>query len=973
VSARLWKSLRVLVVLAAIGLPATGFAAEGVASSSPTRDRLARGFAQPPDSAKPWAYWWWVNGNVTKESITRDLEAMKAKGFAGLLMFDSRGYHDDHVPPPPPKTEFMSDEWRELLKFAMTEANRLGLEMSVNLSSGAGALKGPWDVGDDAPKKLVWASQEVTGPKKLEGELPKGDWSRGWDVAVAAVRHGAAVGGESSRPLAAEVVDLSGKVENGRLTWDVPEGRWTVLRFACTTMEGHETDVDILSAPAVTTYFNRMGGNLLADAGPLAGKTLTHFYSVSWEGAIPTWTIGFEKQFEELRGYSLVPYLPVLAGFDVESTAVTERLLRDYHRTLADAFTANCYGKLRELSNKAGLKWHSESGGPWTRSLPTFKHADQLAFLGQNDMPQGEFWWSRAGRYFNRPIAMAARIYGRPLAAAEAFTHMTYHWSAYPASLKMIGDATFCDGVNQLIWHTFTASPPEFGKPGIEYFAGTHLNPNITWWQQAGAMLKYLARCQYMLRQGQSVVDVCCYTGDEPYLHWGRAEKWTAKPTMVLGKGYTYDLVNTEVLLKRLKVADGRLMLPEGMHYRVLVVDLADKTVPPEALRRIAELAKAGATVVLGGRPERAPGLRDYPACDQEVVRLTDVLWGPAASATAARALGKGKLIVGRAIDDVMQSEGITPDFEGPLDWIHRQDRGADIYFVAAAKAQQTECTFRVTGKEPELWDAVTGRVHDAVLWQPTADGRTRVPITLHENGSLFVVFRKPAAGARIASIVSGSAPLEVRGRSGNTSRLTLWAKGPYTWETAGKGQTTVEAGDLPDPVTLAGPWEVRFAPGLGAPQSTTFEQLTPWNEHSDPGIKYFSGTGTYHKRFALSPQQAKGRVRLQLGEILHVAEVRLNGKDLGIIWTAPWCVDLTGVARSGENELEIAVTNVWANRLIGDAGLPEDKRVTKTNLRLHDTPRNFRPHEGYSCQDPPFRSGLMGPVRLEFGQDVEK
>ena len=299
-SARLWKSLLVFVVLAAMGLPATGFTAESVASSSPTRDRLARGFAQPPDSAKPWAYWWWVNGNVTKESITRDLEAMKAKGFAGFLMFDSRGYHDDHVPPPPPKTEFMSDEWRELLKFAMTEANRFGLEMSVNLSSGAGALKGPWDVGDDAPKKLVWASQEVTGPKKLEGELPKGDWSRGWDVAIAAVRHGAAAGGESSRPLAAEVVDLSGKVENGRLTWDVPEGRWTVLRFACTTMEGHETDVDILSAPAVTTYFNRMGGNLLADAGPLVGKTLTHFYSVSWEGAIPTWTIGFRRFHDQL-------------------------------------------------------------------------------------------------------------------------------------------------------------------------------------------------------------------------------------------------------------------------------------------------------------------------------------------------------------------------------------------------------------------------------------------------------------------------------------------------------------------------------------------------------------------------------------------------------------------------------------------------------------------------------------------------
>lgn len=957
-SARLWKSLLVLLALAAIGLPATGFAAEGAASSSPTRDRLARGFAQPPDSAKPWAYWWWVNGNVTKESITRDLEAMKAKGFAGLLMFDSRGYHDDHVPPPPPKTEFMSDEWRELLKFAMTEANRLGLEMSVNLSSGAGALKGPWDVGDDAPKKLVWASQEVTGPKKLEGELPKGDWSRGWDVAIAAVRHGAAPGGESARPLAAEVVDLSGKVDNGRLTWDVPEGRWSVLRFACTTMEGHETDVDILSAPAVTTYFNRMGGNLLGDAGPLAGKTLTHFYSVSWEGAIPTWTIGFEKQFEELRGYSLVPYLPVLAGFDVESTAVTERLLRDYHRTLADAFTANCYGRLRELSNKAGLKWHSESGGPWTRSLPTFKHADQLAFLGQNDMPQGEFWYPKRG--FNRPIAMAAHIYGQRLAAAEAFTHMVGHWSVYPSLLKPLADRAYCDGINHLVWHTFTASPVEFGQPGIEYFAGTHVNPNVTWFEQSGALLAYLARCQFLLRHGRFVADACCYVGDQPYLHWDQGQSWTAKPTLSLPEGYTYDLVNTEVLLERLRVEKGDLVLPDGMRYRMLIVDLEDETVQPAALEKIAELAEAGATVVLGSRrPDRAPGLENYPACDAEIRKLAARLWG-------GEAQGQGRVVADKTLAEVLAEKQIAPDFEGPWPYTHRRVGDAEIYFLAGSG--EAECTFRVKDKEPELWDPLTGTIRDAVMYR-VQDGRTIVPIRLPENGSIFVVFRRPAEKLRLVS-GTGPQPLEVRSRQPDAVAVRLWQNGRYQLETSADKELTAEVSSLAEPVALAGPWEVRFAPGWGAPEKTTFEKLISWTDHPDEAIKHFSGRATYRQQFELSPSQAKGLVRLQLGDVKHVAEVRLNGSPLGVVWTAPWTVDLTGHVKSGNNDLEIDVVNVWMNRLIGDAKLPPEQRRTKTNILLQTGPTDFRRFKGYSSADELTPSGLLGPVQLEFGEE---
>ncbi len=929
-------------------------------------DDLAAGFAAPSDAEKPWVYWWWLNGNVTEEMIRSDLAAMKEKGVGGLLLFDARGYHDDHCPPPPVRMEFMGPEWRRMLKVAMAEASRLGLTMSVNLSSCAGALKGPWDVGDDAPKQLAWATSELEGPKKVEMTVPAGDWKRMWEVGLLACRR------ESAADKAVvEVVDLSDKVDGqGRLAWQVPPGRWTLLRLVSTIMEDRKTEVDILSREAVAAYFNRMGKAILDDAGPLAGKTLTHFYSVSWEGAAPTWTPGFDKEFERYRGYSIRPYLPVLAGMTVQTPEVSKRFLEDYRRTIGHCFLENCYGTLRELCHRAGLAWHSESGGPWNRKNDMFADSDQLAFWASNDMPQGEFWWPLPYHTNARSTAIAAHIYGKPVAAIEAFTHMRKHWSAYPATLKPRADAALCDGMNHFIWHTFTCSLPEFGVPGAEYFAGTHLNPRVTWWRQAGDFLAYLARSQHMLRQGHFVADVCCYVSDRNYAGWTRGEKWGTKPSLVLGKGYTYDLVNTDVLRERLAFEGGRLVLPDGMQYRLLVVDLAEEDVPPEALQKILDLAEAGATVVLGSRQaSRAPGLKGYPQADAEVGRLVKQLWGDAAG-PKVRQRGRGKLITGTGLDTVLASEKISPDFAGPWDYIHRHGENADIYFLSGTG--DAECTFRVAGKEPELWDPVAGRICDTVAYRSSDDGRTVVPIRLAENGSVFVVFRKPATDRHVAAIAGPADGWEIVGRDEKGVRLRFWKKGSYAVKTASKGEKAVEVDGLTEPRALDGPWDVRFTPGWGAPESAVFERLIAWNEHPNAGIKYFSGTGTYRKSVELSKDEATGPVRLELGRVGYVAEVRLNGKPVGVVWTAPWVVDLTGKVKAGTNALEIDVANVWQNRLIGDAGLPEKERLTKSNLRLQADGPPMKPYEGYSAKDPLAPSGLMGPVRLEFGCERE-
>jgi hypothetical protein len=774
---------------------------------------------------------------------------------------------------------------------------------------------------------MIWQGVPLAGGTLFEGEL-KGPSDRKFfrDIATIAVRYdGAALEpmdewlnagdgpfdgwsgkklGESSGDgtrKALEVVDLTAKLDaQGKLAWKVPAGRWALLRFGSTTIDGHEYDVDMMDPKAVEGHFNRMGKAIIEDAGPLVGKTLTHFYSVSWEGSVPTWTGSFEGDFSHYRGYDIRPWLPVLAAFVVESPEATLRFMTDYRRARNDVFRDKFYGTMVDLCHRNGLKWHSESGGPWKRDPAIFGEADQLAFLARNDMPQGEYWWGgvgRRGRQMSRPQAMTAHVYGS-------------HWTAYPATLKRCADESFIDGVNQLIWHTFTCSPEEFGLPGSEYFAGTHINPNVTWFEQAQPFVSYLGRCQHMLRQGLFVADVCVFTGDVPYQHWGRfTTKWSEKATMELPAGHGYDIINTEALLSRVAVKDGDLVLPDGMSYRMLVVDPDEDRVSLAALRKIEEIKSAGAMVVFGKRkPVQEPGAAGRAKeLDAQVKRLGEALW--AGSPT---------------LEQAFEAKDLVPDFEGPFEHTHRRDGETDIYFVAGTGTG--ECTFRVQGRQPELWCPVSGETREADGWRGMSDGRTALTLDLPRDGSLFVVFRKPGQ----PRAADASAP--------STGRLAL-----------------------------DGPWDVSFMPGRGAPAKAVFDSLIGWHKHTDTGIRHFSGTATYRKAFDVSEADSVKPVRLELGSVAVVAQVRLNGKDLGVIWTAPWKLALSGLLKPGKNVLEIEVTNTWANRLIGDAALPPEQRITKSNLQYETGKRTLRNHQGFASADELQPSGLMGPVVLEF------
>jgi hypothetical protein len=977
----------VIACAVAFGVLAQTGVTGGCAGAAQT-DELAQGFANPPNSARLRAYWWWLNGNVTKAAITRDLEEMKAKGFGGALICDAGGAEQDGNDRVPHGPTFFTPEWRELYKHTLREADRLGLEMSLNILSGWN-LGGPVVKAEDAAKKLTWTEALTNGPAKFNQALPMPKTRDGFyrDIAVVAYRistpasdssrsshkpiqnwaqkamfsplHSSApdtaplfeefpaVAGEEDTQ-AAEVLDLTAKLsKEGILRWDVPAGSWTILRFGCTIGDHSHVStcsdgwqgyaLDVLDAGAFERYWDTIVEPLIADAGPFTGKTLKYLHTDSWEVEPLNWTPTMREAFRKRRGYDPLPFYPVLAGRIVDSRPVSNRFLDDFRKTLGDLAIDNHYRIFRDRAHKYGLQIHPESGGP--HAVPI----DAQRCLGMDDAPMSEFWaWSwthRIGdsnRFFVKQPASAAHTYGHRLVVAEGFTDIGLHWQeSLSENLKPAFDQAACEGMNLLVWHAFVCSPAEMGIPGQQYFAGTHFNPNSTWWSKSGAFLGYIDRCLFMLQQGLFVADACYYYGDHvPNF----AQLKRSDPAHVL-PGYDYDVATEDVLLSRMAVRGGRIVLPDGMSYRVLV--LPDRTgISLPVLRKLKALVKAGATVI-GPKPTQTYSLTDYPKCDAEVARLANEMWGEAPSGSPLqRRFGKGQVVYGKTAREVLLADGVKPDFDyrageksgtaSPqppilsaqsatvLDYIHRTVDETEIYFVAnrAGRWEEADCTFRVTGKAPALWDPVSGVVRPAAAYSQT-DGRTTLSLQFAPYGSMFVVFRP---GTQAANVVSG--------------------RNFPTFST---------------PYEIDGPWTVQFDPKWGGPESAEFDKLVSWTHRPEPGIKFFSGTATYRKAFDLPEalRRPGQRLTLDLGDVKNLAEVRLNGKNLGILWALPFRMDVTDAIKPTGNNLEVEVVNFWPNRIIGDQALPVEKRLTRTNIRklTKDTPL--------------MDSGLLGPVRV--------
>jgi len=721
------------------------------------------------------------------------------------------------------------------------------------------------------------------------------------------------------------VCDVSSHMDaTGRLRWTVPEGQWSGLRFGYAVSPGAGF-IDHLSAEALNKKWELTMGKLLSEMTPEERQGLQYVECDSYEGGPETWTPKFAEEFKRLRHYDPRPWLPVLAGRVVGDQRQSDCFQRDYRLTISDLIAENHYAHHTALAQAGGLKFCSEAAGPHQHQ------ADLLKSMSRCDVAMGEFWMpgthrgvNDANRFLLRDAAAAAHGYGMKEVFCEAFTGGNDPWLAAPFQIKPCADQAFCDGLTRPCIHGYSISPWLTNAPGVVYWAGTYFNRLVTWWDEAPPFLDYLSRCAFLLGQGRFVADVAYFTVDGINIPISRK---AAYPD--LAGRYDYDHINSEILLTRMSVKDGRLMLPDGMSYRLLVL-ATNEFLPVPVLRKLLNLVQAGA-MVLGTRPPGPYGLADDPA---EFALLANQLWGSEPEASAGmRPIGKGRIVWGTPVLQLLAESDVAPDFEcngvsshGVIDWIHRQTDEGDIYFICSRwqPVEQVESKFRVSDRVPELWDPLTGTFREAGVFRQES-GRTVVPLRFDPCGSVFVLFRKSAH--------------EI-------------ARPGKNWEEFQPVQPIVE------------PWTVAFEPQWFYPSPpgvtnavVVFDQLEDWSKRPEDAIRFYSGRATYRTTFALSAPVLdipNRRIFLDLGAVKELASVRLNGNNLGVLWCKPYRVDITAALKPGANNLEVDVVNLWPNRLIGDTFLPKAQRRTRTNMAKYTQASELLP------------AGLLGPVTLK-------
>lgn len=776
-----------------------------------------------------------------------------------------------------------------------------------------------------------------------------------------------------------KIVDLTSSLDaNGRLKWDAPAGRWTILRLGHTSTGmrnetgrgGKGLECDKLNARAVRLQFDHWFGETIRQVGPeLAHRVLKVFHVDSWECGSQNWTNDFRAQFMERRGYDLLPYLPTLVGIPVESADISERFLYDFRQTIDELLQEDFFETMAELAHAQGCEFSAECVAPTMLG-------DGMQHFGNVDIPMGEFWL-RSPTHDKpndvRDAISAAHVYGKPIAQAEAFTQLRMEWNETPATLKALGDRQFCLGINRLVYHVFTHNPWLDRQPGMTLDnIGLYFQRDQTWWQPGQAWLDYVRRCQALLQVGQPVVDIAVFTGEElprrailperlvdtlPGIIGEEAVQSEAKRLANRGtplrelprgvrhsanmadpanwldalRGYKYDSVNRDALLSLAEVRDGRLVFPGGASYQLLVIPAARPMSPnaelmtPEVARKLTELADAGATIVVCSLPKKSPSLERYPECDEQVREFSSRVEHHVEE-PVKRGAGQGGITRGPIDTESFRELGFLQDFTAydlagdraaNLGWTHRRIGELDLYFLSNQSAIERDinAVFRVSGKAPLVWSTVTGDQTVAHTWH--VKGKyTLLPLRLPPNGSLFVIFR--TATPRVA-------------RSDGFN----WSE----FETISQ---------------LSAPWQVTFrSPSGKVVRRLKMTQLEDWTLRPEKEIPFFSGTAIYETSFVWAEVPDDRQYWLDLGDVGAIAHVLMNGIDCGIAWTPHYRVDISRALHDGKNSLRIEVTNSWKNQLIGDQHVPESQRTTWTTAAP--------PPQGASLD----AAGLRGPVKI--------
>lgn len=1190
---------------------------------------LENSFLNPANSAKPGNMWFWMNGQVTKEGITLDLEAMARVGVGAVFNFDA----GTGIPKGPLK--YLSKEWFDVKAHALKECDRLGIDFCMHNCPGWSSSGGPWITPELSMKTLTWSETvfKVSKDTPLSISLPKPPTKLDFyqDVVVLAFpslpentppftdwksrtnkefnRGLKAIEANIPAILKNSIIDLSGYMnKEGLLDLKFVQSdianpnskieNWTILRIGFTSLAtenrsapdtGIGLECDKYDTKAVEFHFNKMMTDLLPTLAPLAKKGKMGLEIDSWEIGMQNWTADFEKEFEKRNGYSLISYLPTMTGRIVENADITERFLWDLRRTQADLLADNYYGKFDELCNKQGITTYYE---PYDRGP-----MEELQIGSRGDSVMGEYWNSLSTIFQNnltmrRTCKLAssiAHISGQKITGVEGLTGEpeSAKWQEYAFAMKPICDKIFTLGINRILIHRNAHQPHPTAVPGMTMGPwGIQFDRTNTMWEVNKAWLTYLTRCQSLLQQGLFVADLAYFTGEDAGGYTKvNPDELTPSPI----EGYDYDVINAEILIRKAKMSNNRLVLPDGMSYKILVLQ-EYKTISLELLKRLKEFALQG-LIIIGKKPETTPGLKTHSA--QAVAEFNTIcqeIWGNNTGLIDNK-IGNGRVFWGQSLNEILKTIDLKPDFEAtsksedaPIKYIHRNTEGVDFYFVCNQRRTQEDlvCSFRVKGKKPELWDANTGKIMDAPVFQET-DGQTHVALHLDPYGSVFVVFRDKIGKVGIQAILQGNYILKssqptkanasqrglyseldwtnnfsiifwakpelnammndkgffegvknawtdfyaiypptgekLYGKGHATSGITVGRNGVAVWENANgipvfnmaakvpisgwshiaivytdgipsvyvngdfiakgekkhqyihpsvgencsdelsvsyyngdrseielfrkdlnlvqikaaskitptnnliytemvrpfanqksallfwfNGKYTLKRTDatlesirisgIDKGKVLSGAWEVSFPPKMGAPDKITLPNLMSLKNHGDNGVKYFSGTAKYSKIFTLSKNAIRKEKRLfiDLGQVEVIAEVFVNGKNLGIYWTRPYLIDITEAVKTGINQLEIRVTNQWVNRLIGDAQLPDiDKYSTagegtlfaplsvgaieelpewyKRGAPKPDNGRvTFTTWKHHSKESPLLESGLVGPVVLREG-----
>ncbi|MCJ7447875.1 MAG: glycosyl hydrolase [Bacteroidales bacterium] len=994
-------------------------------SNTGSSDYLKQGFLNPPDSARPGVYWYFMDGNIDRGAITADLESMKNAGIGYVLFLEV------NVGVPRGKVDFLSEEWQEFYKHAVKEAERLGIRIILGSGPGWAGSGGPWVIPSQSMMHLVASDTIVKGPSVFNGRLPipkpkkpffgegsltqalrqqRENWYEDeFVLAFPASDHPAIINGIEEKALyyrapytsqpgvlpylpapatyhetggsvidQKNILDLTDKLsEDGTLNWIIPDGKWTIMRFgkrnngAVTRpapQPGLGFECDKFDTASFDAHYDAFVGKLIRKVLPQKAKTgggWTMIHIDSWEMGAQNWSPGFRDEFKKRRGYDPLLFLPVFTGLTVASHELSERFLWDVRQTSGELIVENHAGRFKELGRKNGFRLSIE---PYDMNP-----ASDLDLGAVADVPMCEFWSDGYG--FNSAFSCVestsiAHVSGAPVIAAEAFTaNSNEAWKKYPGDMKNQGDWAFCMGINRLIYHTFAHKPygDQF-RPGMTMGPyGVHWDRGQTWWPMAFSYHKYITRCQYILSQGKPVADILYLAAEgAPHVFLPPSSALEGTSEMPDKRSFSFDGCSPLFLIKYASVKDGQIVFPGGASYRVLVLPDV-QTMTPELVNKIKTLAEAGAKII-GNPPLKSPSLTGFPMCDDIVTSTAIELWGnnEIPARLTQRIYGDGAIWWGKELygqhrnvhndpdsltlypdydvtRKLLVEAGIKPDFtaSGNIRYAHRSLPDREIYFISNRKGEMVTdtCWFRDGSPVAEAWDAITGEIR-LLKDLSELDGVTCVPVSLEPFESYFIVFYD----------------------SEKTN-----SKDINEYENFPEKQILM---------TLNGPWNVAFDTSWGGPEKTEFKNLDDWSKRPEDGIRYYSGTAVYSKTFDL-PDSAgsihKSNFYLDLGNVKNIARVRINKKDLGVVWTSPWQVKISDAVKKTKNHLEIEVANLWINRLIGDESEPWDGIANGKwpEWFLNGTSRpgkryTFTTHRYYKKSDILVESGLLGPVTIE-------